>query len=315
MPLDYLDAPLRLTWDLCPADQTPLAENAVRLLIERLVDAGIFYLLLDERPLLHPQTPEILQRLTATGCQTSLVLGDSAAEWAALAQLRGNFSLFVDAAAWLDKGQGLAPLEQAFARLEELGIAASLLWVPEAGRLLELFPLLELCERCRIPRFKLPNRKINANPDAAQRAGILSPVDLDQLARALEKQPLKATNSVLEVHDLFLWELLFPDGGGTRSEYGGCQAGNSLGHLAVNGDLWPCSSWPQVLGNLLQQDLADIWDSARRHQVRDEVAGVPADCADCRDYAICFGGCRGLARSCRQDGRRRDLLCRGPRPK
>jgi len=315
MPLDTLDAPLRITWDLCPEDQKPLSGTEALQVAEQLVDAGIFYLLLDERPLLHPGLPDILKRMTSEGCQVSLVLGDFDAEWKSLLALEGNYTLFLDAGCWLTRQNGLTELEETFERLAARGMNASLLWTPEAGHLSNLYPLLELCVRQQIPRFKLPNRKIDANPDPAKMARILQIDDLKTLAQMLRDRPLPTENIALEVHDLFLWELLFPKGGGERSEYGGCQAANSLGHIRVNADLWPCSSWAHPLGNLLRQDLMTLWESPLRFQVRDEVDREPSDCAGCRDYAICFGGCRGLARSYRQAGERRDLLCSGPRPK
>lgn len=315
MPLDNLDTPLRITWDLCPSGQPLLTNDQLQQIANRLLDAGIFFLLLDARPLLHPGLGTVLNCLSDGGCQASLVLGDAAAEWRQLETLDRKINLFVDAGLWLGKPDGLAQLETLFERMTANGRRASMLWVPAAGQLHNLHSLLELCERQNIPRFKLPNRKIGANPEPVETAGLLQSSDIVQLAQMLKKRPLVKGNTALEVHDLFLWELLFPQGGGERSEYGGCQAGNSLGHITVNGDVWPCSSWPQPLGNLLQQELAAIWDSTARYRVRTEIAAEPADCAGCRDYQICFGGCRGLARTCRPDDDRRDLLCVGPRNK
>ena len=313
MALDNLDAPLRITWDLCPSGQMQLSSTELLQVAERLLDAGIFYLLLDEQPLLHPGLPAALNQLSDEGCQVSLVLGDNPAELVQLKQLERRYPLFVDARCWLDKPAGIEGLESFLDELRSQGENPALLWVPVAGQLHNLFPLFELCERQNIPRFKLPNHKITVNSGELETAGILQTKDLEMLAKLLKQQPLKIGKTTLEVHDLFLWELIFPQGGGERSEYGGCQAGNSLGHVAVNADLWPCSSWPQSMGNLLLQDLHSIWDTAARHQVRVEVGTEPEDCAGCRDYPICFGGCRGLARSCRLDGARRDLLCSGPR--
>ncbi len=313
MSLDNLDAPLRITWDLCPAGQAVLSDAELHRIAKRLLDAGIFYLLLDERPLLHPGLPAVLSQLSSEGCQVSLVLGDDPDELLRLDTLERRYPLLVDAAYWLAKPAGIQGLESFIQNLTADGQKPSLLWVPVAGQLHNLYPLFELCERLSIPRFKLPNHKITANSGSTETAKLLRPNDLAKLAQLMRQQPLKSTDTALEIHDLFLWELIFPQGGGERSEYGGCQAGNSLGHIAVNGAVWPCSSWPQTMGNLLQTDLLSVWDSAIRRQVRVEVVSEPADCAGCSDYPICFGGCRGLARSCRPDDARRDLLCTGPR--
>ncbi|GAB6082003.1 hypothetical protein JCM30471_09170 [Desulfuromonas carbonis] len=116
----------------------------------------------------------------------------------------------------------------------------------------------------------------------------------------------------LEVHDLFLWEILFPGGGGERSEYGGCQAGNSVGYVDASGDLYPCSSWPRLIGSLLEHSLDELWHSAQRLAIREQIATVPAGCRGCRDYPVCFGGCRGLAETFAH-GTERDPACDGPR--
>jgi len=312
MSLDNLDAPLRITWDICPSGAKPLNDSELLRVTERLIDAGIFFLLLDEQPLLHPGLPAILNQLSAGGCQVGLVLGDNPIELAQLENLRQGISLLVDAGYWLEKPDGLLALENLFVHLSAGGHNPSLLWVPIAGQLHNLFSLFELCERQRVPRFKLPNQKITVNSGVVETERLLQPKDLDLLALQLKKRPLTLSKTALEIHDLFLWELIFPQGGGERSEYGGCQAGNSLGHIAVNADVWPCSSWPQVMGNLLQEDLLSIWESPTRNQVRTEVAKAPSDCTGCRDCSICFGGCRGLARTC-HDEAHRDLLCIGPR--
>lgn len=313
MKLDNLDSPLRMTWDICPANHEHLTEDRLLQVADKLIDAGIFFLHLDERPLIHPGISPVLNRLLTAGVQVGLVLGDSEAEWDRLNELNVKLNLLLDAGCWLHKNNGLVLLESAIEELVSAGRSVSLHWVPEAGQLSYLHPLLEICKRQHIRRFKLPNRKIGANSEPVEAARLLHQNDLGELTKILSQHPIDIADIALEVHDLFLWELIFPQGGGERSEYGGCQAGNSLGHVAVNADVWPCSSWPQVLGNLLQQDLESIWESSVRLQVRTEVAAEPDDCGGCCDYSICYGGCRGLARSYRSDGGKRDLLCAGPR--
>ena len=313
MSLDLLDAPLRLTWEIRGQDQKVLEEAELLKIADTLVDAGIFYLMLDGDPLLHSGLPSVIESLTRCGCQISVVVGAEDAEREALKRIPCAVNLLVDAAPWLAKENGLAGLEGHIAELKSTDHALSLLWVPRAGQLHLLQPLLDICARLDLPRFKLPNYRIDANSEPQKPAGILQIEDLRQLERALAEKPLETGATALEVHDLFLWELIFPQGGGERSEYGGCQAGNSLGHITWQGDLWPCSSWPQRLGSLLETDLEALWDSPERFAIRKEVAASPADCAGCRDFAICFGGCRGLALNCRQDGGKRDLLCSGPR--
>ena len=313
MSLDQLDAPLRMTWDLCRDGEPVLAGDEALRVAERLVEAGLFYLLLDAQPLLHPQIAALVDKLAATGCRISLVLGRDPREFERLSEISADIDLLVDAAPWLDDPFDPQSLEAFLIRVKNRIAAPALLWMPRQGRLHLLPELFALCRRQALPRFKLPNYKIGANSGSVEAAGILQQKDLAELAALLKEHPADLGATALEVHDLFLWELLFPAGGGERSEYGGCQAGNSLGHIAANGELWPCSSWPLPLGSLLREDLHSLWDTPARHAVRAEVAADPADCNGCRDLPICYGGCRGLARTLRRDGDRRDLLCAGPR--
>lgn len=313
MGLDLLDSPLRITWDLCPTGQEWLSEEQLLLIAERLTDAGLFFLLLDQRPLLHPGLSAVLSQLSGAGCQVSLVTEASAEERAALAKLPTPPEILVDAAPWLANKEGLAGLEGEISALMQLGHRVSLLWIPRTGQLCSLPDLVKLCRRLELPRFKLPNYKIGATSEPVDAAGLLQPEDLEELRGLLSVEPLATAGIALEVHDLFLWELIFPQGGGERSEYGGCQAANSLGHIAPNGDLWPCSSWPVRLGSLLSADVETLWNGKERFRVRDAADQAPPDCKGCSDYQICFGGCRGLALRYRQGDAKRDLLCSGPR--
>lgn len=313
MALDLLDAPLRLTWDICSLDAGGLDPRELLLIADRLVEAGVFSLILDRQPLGHPGLDALLERLQDGGCQVSLVIGHTKAEHDALATVDTSFPLLVNAVPWLQRQNGLAGLEAFIRKLQQNGRRPSLLWIPQSGQLRSLWPLLDICRRLTLPCFKLPNAPIGANSEPPHVVELLQKEDLQELSRLLDETPLLTKDVSLEIHDLFLWELLFPQGGGARSEYGGCQAGNSLGHITSAGDLWPCSSWPQPLGSLLVTDLETLWQSRARFGIREEVAVAPSDCAGCRDYSRCYGGCRGLALACRTDGEKRDLLCAGPR--
>jgi GeoRSP system SPASM domain protein len=159
----------------------------------------------------------------------------------------------------------------------------------------------------------LPNAKIGASfrRSAAER---LSPGDVERLKVRLGPDAAARRAGVsLEIHDLFLWEILYPAGGEGRGEYGGCQAADSLGHVDADGWLHPCSSWPLRLGSLLERGVAEIWASPGRMAVRGEIAAVPAACLGCRDYPLCLGGCRGLAKVVNDHPDGRDPLCPAPR--
>lgn len=314
MSLDLLDAPLRLSWDICASNEC-LAAEPLLAIGQQLIDAGIFYVSLELAPLAHPAIIPLLEPLIAGGCQVSLALKGNAAELALLDSVPLPTKLYLDCSSAINEQCfDSAPLENVVRTIRAAQREPCLLWLPRSGELPLLLEMIDFCGAESICGFKLPNQKISVNSGLGQ-SGLL-PVcnDLEQLSKKIQQSGLPDVPQLqLEVHDLFLWELLQPLSGGNRSEYGGCQAANSLGHIDAAGQLYPCSSWLDPLGNLLQEDLLDLWQSQQRLQVRRQIAETPVGCEDCSDYQICFGGCRGLSSFCRDDGLKRDLLCAGKR--
>lgn len=313
MALDLLDTPLRISWELHQGN-VAMATALVNRVLDRLREAGVFFVTLERKPLRHPQIATILQRLADGGSQTLVVCQGEAAELAALETPLTLSTLLLDVAPWATGGVLQSkPLAETVGQLRHRGIDPSLLLVPTAENICLIPDLFTLCQDLGIGRIKLPNTPYD---DSLTEAGVLpGPADLDRLVARLQARPLESQAAVaLDIHDLFLWELLQPALGGERGEYGGCQAANSIGHIDGAGRLHPCSSWPQVLGSLAEQSLEDLWASPLRRQIRTEIAASPKGCQGCGDYPVCFGGCRGLARSLNSAAGGRDLLCRGIRP-
>ncbi len=78
------------------------------------------------------------------------------------------------------------------------------------------------------------------------------------------------------------------------SGFGGCSAGITYAGLTAGGDLIPCVPAPVKLGNLLEEDLEDIWvnnELLNYIRRRDELKG---SCGSCTYNTIC-GGCRYTA--------------------
>jgi radical SAM protein with 4Fe4S-binding SPASM domain len=70
----------------------------------------------------------------------------------------------------------------------------------------------------------------------------------------------------------------------------GCSACEGL--LSVNpaGELLPCSSWPEPVGNLLTEGFETLWFGTRARWIR-EKREANAGCRDCKDFALCHGAC------------------------
>ncbi len=76
--------------------------------------------------------------------------------------------------------------------------------------------------------------------------------------------------------------------------FGGCSAGITYAGLTASGDLLPCVPAPIPLGNLLQEDLEDLWVHNKLLNYirqRDELKGA---CGRCSYNSLC-GGCRYTA--------------------
>jgi radical SAM protein with 4Fe4S-binding SPASM domain len=313
MTLDLLDTPLRATWDLHDAAGRPA--RFVAAVAGALSEGGVFFVTLDKHPLSHPQIAPVLQVLADGGCRTLVICGGDDDELRILEGPLPIGALFLDAAFFIGSGKlNLDRLGAVLARLRDRGFDPSLLLTPLRGNIRFLPELLTFCQERGVGKFKLPNIGIDANFCHFLRDELLSPEDLSPLKKSVGDDPRALRRGIaLEIHDLFLWEILFSGGEEGRSEYGGCQAGNSLAHVDAEGMLHPCSSWPSPLGSLVESSLAELWQSSQRMAVRAEIAATPAGCAGCRDYPLCFGGCRGLARTLTGTPDGRDPLCRGIR--
>jgi radical SAM protein with 4Fe4S-binding SPASM domain len=70
----------------------------------------------------------------------------------------------------------------------------------------------------------------------------------------------------------------------------GCSACDGLLSVGANGAVLPCASYDDSVGNLLQQNFTDIWQSAKARVYRDKALAHPR-CRDCEHFAICNGAC------------------------
>jgi GeoRSP system SPASM domain protein len=283
---------------------------------DRLVEGGLFFVTLDEKPLLHPAFDAILSHLTGGGCQVQFSCTGSEDELSVLSNCTGPVqSVLLDLASYLGaEGLDVDRLKSVVARMRGAGHEPALSLVPQRKNLTLIPQLVGLCVELGIARFKLPNAKLDVNFRSSSVAELPRWQDLDAFRRSWQECGFQELESPsLEIHDLFLWEIMTPGQQQSRSEYGGCQAGNSLGHVAADGVLYPCAAWPQALGSLLETSLAELWQGKARHTVRAEATQHPTGCEGCTDYSICFGGCRGLACYLNKESGERDLMCRGPR--
>jgi len=315
MGLDLLDTPVRLTWDF-PDDATGQQGSSMSAVAEAVMDAGVFFVTLQGRPLLHPAIEEVLEILGG-GCQLLLTCCGNQDELTRLTQLSPSgvqLLLNITSFARDEEKLDLNHLLQVVMELREIGYEPHIAFTPLCENLNNIPALLSFCVEHKIPKFKLSNAHIGDS---------FHDYSAEQLPRWQDLEAFRATwkNFVesgcslpeMEIHDLFLWEIMTPGQKQNRAEYGGCQAGNSLSHVDCHGVVHPCAAWPQPLGCLPEQSLEEIWNSSERFAVCEAIAQRPKGCHECPDLDICFGGCRGLARNLNRSAGERDLMCSGPR--
>lgn len=95
-----------------------------------------------------------------------------------------------------------------------------------------------------------------------------------------------------------------------------CQAGRTVIAVSCNGDVRPCAHNPSSYGNILEEDLRDIWQKMNDWR---SAQYVPDGCRDCTWLNRCNGGCRTNAKAFNGDWNRNDMWCTGqltiPTPK
>lgn len=69
-----------------------------------------------------------------------------------------------------------------------------------------------------------------------------------------------------------------------------CAAADGLLSVAPDGEVLPCSSWDEGLGNLLSEGFETIWFSPRAADLKAK-REAPAVCRDCGSFVACQGAC------------------------
>ncbi len=87
-----------------------------------------------------------------------------------------------------------------------------------------------------------------------------------------------------------------------------CQAGRTVIAVSCNGDVRPCAHNPYSYGNLLKEDLRDIWQQMSEWR---SAKYVPEECKDCSWLNRCNGGCRTSAKVYSGDWDKKDMWCTG----
>lgn len=71
----------------------------------------------------------------------------------------------------------------------------------------------------------------------------------------------------------------------------GCSACDGLISVAPDGSILPCSSCDDPVGNLLTQDVEDIWNSEKALWYRDKLFAHDQCKTSCEEFEVCHGAC------------------------
>ncbi len=88
----------------------------------------------------------------------------------------------------------------------------------------------------------------------------------------------------------------------------GCTAGDTLLTVMENGDLVPCRRMPVVVGNVLKENMSDLYFN---HPVLKDLrdSKIPEDCSECEHSEICHGGLKCLTYALYGDLNHKDIGC------
>lgn len=87
-----------------------------------------------------------------------------------------------------------------------------------------------------------------------------------------------------------------------------CQAGRTVIAVSCNGDVRPCAHNPYSYGNLLKEDLRNIWQKMSDWR---SMQYIPEECKACSWLNHCNGGCRTSAKVFNGDWNQKDMWCTG----
>lgn len=89
----------------------------------------------------------------------------------------------------------------------------------------------------------------------------------------------------------------------------GCTAGDTLLTVMENGDLVPCRRMPIVVGNLLKDNMYELYKNSKvLKELR--LNKIPDDCSECEHSEMCHGGLKCLTYALYKELNHKDIGCK-----
>lgn len=176
--------------------------------------------------------------------------------------------------------------------LHEAGIKTSISTVICTFNHANINELIELARQHRAHQLNFHNFKCSGLGYANKDELDLSPAEWKEFYR----QAIAAKQSEKEL-DISLDDPIVASLGlvnVSSSMVKGSVCGKLSLNIKSNGDITPCGFIPLVIGNIVRDDLREIWaNSPVLEKMRNKVP--TGKCAGCSDYAECLGGCSARA--------------------
>lgn len=269
-----LISPFIIYWDIEPK----ASEDDILRICKELADAKIFVLnLRDLSSPLSEAAKKVMDRLKGEQIKIQLTVGQDIL-WEPMEGLRG-VQVFIQ----------FERLEQIRSSLDDIlilvnrGYSVGVSFDLNKDNFRELPDFISVCTENSITDIAFPIQRADEGeifyPDHE------SARNVSEDLRKLDMETLS-----LSVHDPFLWKLLHDK---ENPNENGCNGAKTMMYISKDLEVTPCPVMPFPLGNLREISLKEIFSSAKRRIVREELSMSPGECIACDIANKCKGGCRG----------------------
>lgn len=170
------------------------------------------------------------------------------------------------------------------------------------GNFSELKDVIKIVKKNKIDRFWV-DRLI---PIGNNKEDILDTLQYKEVIKILTAESKKAkTNPFCKTTIHTNRALQFCEGG---NEIYQCSAGISLLTILANGDLLPCRRLPIRIGNLLENNLVELYENSNIIKELN-LKTIPKDCSSCLMARYCRGGAKCLTYALTGSYNKKDINC------
>lgn len=196
----------------------------------------------------------------------------------------------------------------ALEHLQEAGLKTSISTVICKLNHQQVVPLIQLAEQLQVEQLNFHNFKCSglglSNKDELD----LTPQEWQQFYVEAIKEKQCGRKLDISLDDPIIASLGMQN---TNNMVKGSVCGKLSLNIKSNGDITPCGFIPIVIGNILTDDLRELWKSSPvLEKLRNKVA--TGKCTGCSDYHECLGGCSARALALTGDFNSPDPHCWQP---